>query len=284
MKEFLTIGLALLIAAPAMAQQLTPAADSAIARAIQLAANDDSAASRRVLDSLASGREASPLLRGEATYWLSRFAPTPADRERVLGMLIVDHPFSPRVPAALYEIGMLELARNDRDRAAVHLARYLSTAPVDTGRVTVALALGRLLLERGEIPRACAVLLVGKGEVPEAALELRSQFEFSASRCQGVDTTSRVEPPAVADTAPAPRRTGAFTVQVAAYETQPAADRLVTTLRGQGLEARVVGTSKPFRVRVGRYATRGEAEDASRRVDSIAKSKSIVVVVGPEER
>lgn len=284
MKRFLAIGLALLIAPPAIAQQLPPAVDSAIARAIQLAANNDSVASRRVLDSIASGREASPLLRGEATYWLSRFAPSPADRERVLGTLIVDHPFSPRVPAALYEIGMLELARNDRDRAAVHLARYLSAAPVDTGRVTVALALGQLLLERGEVPRACAVLLVGKGEVPEAALELRNQFEFSVSRCQGVDTTARVEPPAVADTAPAPRRTGAFTVQVAAYETPSAAERLAATLRGQGLEARVVGTSKPFRVRVGRFATRGEAEDASRRVDSIAKSKSIVVVVGPEER
>lgn len=284
MRGFLTIVLALVSTSPAIAQQLTPAADSAIARAIQLAADNDSAASRQVLDSLASAREASALLRGEATYWLSRFAPSPADRERVLGTLIIDQPFSPRIPAALYEIGMLELARNDRDRAAVHLARYLSAAPADTGRVTVSLALGRLLFERGEIPRACAVLLVGRGEVPEAALELRNQFEFSASRCQGVDTTTKVEPPAVADTAPAPRRTGAFTVQVAAYETQPAADRLATTLRGQGLEARVVGTSKPFRVRVGRYATRGEAEDASRRVDSVAKSKSIVVVVGPEER
>lgn len=284
MKRLLVLIVALVVTAPAHAQQLPPAADSAVARAIQLAANNDSAAGRIVLDSLISARQSSSLVRGEATYWLSRFAPSPEERERVLGTLIVDVPFSPRIPAALYEIGMLELARNDRDLAVIHLSRYLSAASADTGRVTVSLALGRLLLERGEIPRACAVLLVGRGEVADTALELRNQFEFSASRCQGVDTTTRVEAPPVADTAPAPRRTGAFTVQVAAYETQSAADRLATSLRGQGLAARVVGTAKPFRVRVGRYATRGEAEDASRRVDAVAKSKSIVVIVGPEER
>lgn len=285
MKKFLiTLVAALIVTTPAVAQQLPPAADSAIARAIQLAADKDSAAGRRVLDSLAAAPDAAMLVRGEATYWLSRFAVSSADRERVLGTLIVDNPFSPRVPAALYEIGMLELARNDRDRAAVHLARYLSAASADSGRLTASLALGRLLLERGEIPRACAVLLVGRGEVPDAAIELRNQFDFSASRCQGVDTTTRVEAPPVADTAPAPRRTGAFTVQVAAYETKSAADRLATTLRGQGLEARVVGVSKPYRVRVGRHATRVEAEEASRKIDVIAKSKSIVVVVGPEER
>jgi len=72
--------------------------------------------------------------------------------------------------------------------------------------------------------------------------------------------------------------------RIDAYEAlKDQADRLATKLRGQGLEARVVGTAKPFRVRVGRYATRVEAEAASHRIDGIAKSKSFVVVVGPEE-
>jgi hypothetical protein len=188
------------------------------------------------------------------------------------------------VPDALFELATLELAHNDRDGAVLHLSRFLASAVGDTNRAGAALTLGRLLLERGELPRACAVLLNGRGEVPETSIELRNQFEFSVSRCKGVDTTTKVPRRTTADTAPAPRRTGAFTVQVAAYDTRAAAERLATTLRGQGLEARVVGSAKPFRVRVGRYATRGEAETASDRVDRIAKSKSIVVVVGPEER
>jgi hypothetical protein len=249
-----------------------------------MAVEKDSVGARRVLDSIATRGE-SPLVRGEAAYQLSRIATSAADRERILSGIVIDHPFSPRLPAALLDLGMLELARNDRDRAATHLARYLSTSVApDSGRTGAALALGRLLLERGELPRGCAALLTGRSEVPEESIELRNQFEFSIARCQGVDTTAKAEPPPPPDTVPAPRRTGAFTIQIAAYDTKSGADRLAMRLRGQGLEARVVGKTKPFRVRVGRYATRAEAEEATRRVDAVAKSKSIVVVVGPEER
>ena len=280
----LAMALLAVLAATLDAQQLPPAADSAIARATRLAAGKDTSGARLLLDSLAAGGE-SPVVRAEATYQLSHLASSSADREAVLTGLVVDYPFSPRIPAALLGLGMLELARNDRDRALQHLGRYLSSStPPDSGRVSASLALGRLLLERGDLPRGCAALLVGRSELPETALELRTQFDFSIGRCQGVDTTTKLDPKPAVDTARAPQRTGAFTVQVAAYDTKSAADRLATRLRGQGLEARVVGTSKPFRVRVGRYATRAEAEQASRRVDSVAKSSSIVVVVGPEER
>jgi hypothetical protein len=280
----LALFLVLCFAGVVRGQQLPPTADSAVARALKLAEEKDSTVARRLLDSLATYGE-SPLVRGEATYQLSRLAATDAERERILGTLIIDQPFSPRLPAALVGLGMLELARNDRDRAATHLARYLSvTVPPDSGRLAVSLALGRLLLERGDLPRGCAALLVGRSELPETAVELRNQFEFSVGRCQGVDTTTKVEVRPVVDTTPAPRRTGAYTVQVAAYDTKSAAEALAKTLRGHGLEARVVGTSKPFRVRVGRYATRSDAEQASREVDKAAKSRSIVVIVGPEER
>lgn len=277
---------ALMVAAsPAalQAQQLPIGADSAIARAAKLVSEKDSSGARKVLDSLAVKGE-SPLVRAEATYQLSRVA-SAADRESILSGLVVDYPFSPRVPLALMALGMLELGRNDRDRAAMHLSRYLAaSAPPDSNRIPASLSLGRLLLERGELPRGCAALLIGRSELPQAALELRTQFDFSIGRCQGVDTTARPDPKLSPDTTPAPQRTGAFTVQIAAYDTKSAAERLATKLRGQGVQARVVGTAKPFRVRVGRYATRAEAEDASRRIDGVAKSSSIVVVVGPEER
>jgi hypothetical protein len=258
--------------------------DSTIARALKLASERDSATARRLLDSVAASG-ATATVRGEALYQLSRLAPSDSARERILTTLVVDQPFSPRLPTALLALGMLEMARNDRDGAVTHLSRYLrASVPSDTGRIAASLALGRLLLERGELPRGCAALLVGRSELPESAIELKNQFEFSIGRCQGVDTTTKVDTRPVVDTTPAPRRTGAFTVQVAAYDTKAAADRLAARLRAQKLEARVVGNVKPFRVRVGRYATRSEAEEASREVDAVAKSASIVVIVGPEER
>ena len=65
----------------------------------------------------------------------------------------------------------------------------------------------------------------------------------------------------------APRAAGAgFTVQVAAYDHRPPAERLAAKLAGRGLAARVVGAAAPFRVRIGRYATHAEAASAAARL------------------
>jgi cell division protein FtsN len=48
-------------------------------------------------------------------------------------------------------------------------------------------------------------------------------------------------------------------VQVAAYDSREPAQRLVNLLKARGIDARVDGTARPYRVRVGRYASRAEA-------------------------
>lgn len=55
-----------------------------------------------------------------------------------------------------------------------------------------------------------------------------------------------------------------FTVQVAAYDSRPPAEKMAATLVRAGWEARVSGSDRPFRVRVGRYATRAEAVAAAK--------------------
>jgi septal ring-binding cell division protein DamX len=271
------------LATAAIGQGIRPSLDSAISNAAALSDRGDSAASRATLDSLSRDGTLTALERGEIAYWRTRVAANAVERERLLNDFAIEHTFSPRLPAVLFELGMLELSHDNRNGAIAHLGRYLSIADSDSSRADASLTLGRLLMERGEISRACAVLESGRGSVPPNAIELRTQFDFSVSRCAGIDTTT-AKPAPVTDDSLGSRKSGAFTVQVAAYETKGAADKLASTLRGQGLEARVVGKAKPYRVRVGRYATRAQAEEASRRVDATAKTKSIVVVVGPEER
>lgn len=56
----------------------------------------------------------------------------------------------------------------------------------------------------------------------------------------------------------------AWTVQLAAYDRRPDAESMVARLVARGLEARVSGEAKPFRVRVGRWAARAEAVAAQR--------------------
>ena len=52
-------------------------------------------------------------------------------------------------------------------------------------------------------------------------------------------------------------------MQLAAYDAAAPAEALVKRLRVRGIDARVSGTTRPFRVRVGRFATRAEAERES---------------------
>ncbi|MDP9202871.1 MAG: SPOR domain-containing protein, partial [Gemmatimonadota bacterium] len=93
---------------------------------------------------------------------------------------------------------------------------------------------------------------------------------------EGKDTKpSIVDPtksPAKAGVKPPTKVTGAtsrpsgYSVQVAAYNRKPEADKLASSLTKRGYQARVDGTVAPFRVRIGRYTTTKEAEDALRKI------------------
>jgi cell division protein FtsN len=57
-------------------------------------------------------------------------------------------------------------------------------------------------------------------------------------------------------------RGNGYSVQVAAYNHKAEAEKLASSLTKRGYAARVDGSVAPFRVRIGRYATEKEAEDA----------------------
>jgi cell division protein FtsN len=69
-----------------------------------------------------------------------------------------------------------------------------------------------------------------------------------------------------AATGSAPSKTGEYSVQVAAYNHKADADKLAASLVKRGYQARVDGDIVPFRVRIGRYSTEREAEDALKKI------------------
>ncbi len=79
---------------------------------------------------------------------------------------------------------------------------------------------------------------------------------------------------------PAAAATSGYSVQVAAYNHKADADKLVATLKTRGYTARVDGTVTPFRVRIGRYATENDAEDALKKLK--AKHMDGFVVKAPK--
>lgn len=78
---------------------------------------------------------------------------------------------------------------------------------------------------------------------------------------------------------PASRGSG-YSVQVAAYTHKAEADKLASSLDKRGYSARVDGSVAPFRVRIGRYATEHDAEDALKKLKS--KHMDGFVVRAPE--
>lgn len=107
---------------------------------------------------------------------------------------------------------------------------------------------------------------------------------------EGKDTKPSIvdpaKPPANAGVTPPTKvaagtsRPGGYSVQVAAYSHRPEADKLASDLTKRGYQARVDGDIPLFRVRIGRYATTREAEDALRKIK--AKHMDGFVVRAPE--
>ena len=106
--------------------------------------------------------------------------------------------------------------------------------------------------------------------------------------CATPPPASTVTPPPTTQTT-APR--GAWTVQVAAFNTKAEGERLVASLKARGHEARVIEPfatgARLYRVRIGFYATRAEAQAMvtrlkAQRIDAIvAEAEAQCVEVRP---
>jgi len=93
-----------------------------------------------------------------------------------------------------------------------------------------------------------------------------------------VKTSAEVKPVEVKK--PAEVKVVAYSVQVAAYKTRADADKLASSLKTRGYDARVDVSPDWFRVRIGRYATEGAAEGQLREMK--AKQMTGFVVRAPE--
>jgi cell division protein FtsN len=68
---------------------------------------------------------------------------------------------------------------------------------------------------------------------------------------------------------------------VAAYDSAEPATRLANLLVSRGLEARVDGTARPFRVRVGRFGARADAVKAAASLKAQGYNGFITIVSAP---
>jgi cell division septation protein DedD len=282
----------------APAVRATPT-DSVFARARQLVVNGNGAAGRLLVDSVIAATSPDSATYADALYWRAALAATTADAERDYKHLVVEYPLSPRAGEALFQLAQLEVARGDRAAAATHLDRFLLENRTSDDRGRAGLMLVRLAFDQNEPQHACAALRRALQDVPATQVELHNQLDYFSPRCVNVDSTRAVATApsrdstrrdstaanaARRDTAPAQRASKfRYTLQVAAYGSRADAEALAKRLKARGIDVRVAGTARMFRVRIGHYETRAAAAAAARELKT-KKIDAFVTEIGGDDK
>lgn len=254
--------------------------DSALVRVERLVIGGDRSSARVLTDSLLGALPPESPRIADALYWRAQSARSAADAERDYLRISIEHPFTTRAPDALLSLGQLEFARGDRSAARRRFDRLLRDYPNGKHVVRASLWSGRFALEDRDYVAGCATLNAARPLVGPDDIELRNQFDYFIPQCDRMvvadsvaDTVPPVAPVAAAD---GPE----FSVQVAAYNARREATSLAARLKERGFDVRVVGNKAPWRVRIGRYATRAEATAALARVRA-ARLNGMVVEAEP---
>jgi cell division septation protein DedD len=162
-------------------------ADSASYRRAQTLVNDGNATMGRALvDSMVAKATPGTNAYAEALYWRAVLSATAADAEMDYRRIVVDYPLSPRVEDVLLRLAQLELARADYDAALQHLNRLTLEHPAGASRARAGYWMARVLFEKNDIPRACAVNADALARTNPDDTELRNQISYLNQRCAGV--------------------------------------------------------------------------------------------------
>ncbi len=258
------------------AAAVSPAMDRAIARARAAVDAGDGADARAVLDSLVKAAPAGSNDLAEALFWRATLSERMSEAERDWKRMVIDVPLAPRASDALLRLGELEMLRGHPAEARTYFARVAREFPAAATRARSQLWIAKSYAAQRDMPRACVALADASATgIPDG--ELKLQAEEMGRQCATVDRkliakvmTDTVPPAnaAAADAAksakPGPKtadvpKGARFSVQVAAFDTDEEAQQLVKRLNARGIDARVDGTGKPFRVRVGYFGTRAGA-------------------------
>lgn len=266
--------------------------DSAFARARHLVMAGQTATGRQIGDSILAVTPPGTAAYGNALYGAAMLAPSAAAAQVDYERIIVDYPLSPHAGDALLQLAQLERSQGDRAGAINHLERFLRENPTSKERPRTGLWLAQMLFEQTNDLEACGVLDSARTRTPSDDIELLNQMNFYTARCAAAVANAKADSTARADSAkaaaaaradserrveararstraetrsPAPPP-GRYAVQLAAYATHAEAEKLVGKLRAHGIDARIEGDRKPFRVRAGRYRTRAEADRALARL------------------
>ena len=248
------------IPARTLASQEAPAKPvaEAIQRARALLDNGDGAGARTLMDSLVGALPNASIDLAEALHWRAVMSENIGEAERDWKRLLVEAPLSARAADALLRLSELEALRGSSQASRQHAERLVTEHSRSPNKSRALLLIANGWFAENNAANACAALAELRTNAASATGEIKLQSDELQRRCANVPGNVG----ATARAKPAANDIGQYSVQLAAYARSADADAMVKRLEGMGITARVEGTTAPFRIRTGRYATRAAAVEA----------------------
>lgn len=241
------------VARPVVAQTFT---DSTLALAIRLVSEGQGDSARAIVRAKLAGLSRTDSLYPEALFAAGMVGSSLDSALAAFRRVSLDYSESRWADDALLRIAQLSYAAGDLATAERSADRILADYPLSDVRAQAAYWAGRIRIKEGKGNEACPLLQRAADEAG-ADIELANRARYYLQSCQA----PAAAPPAETPVRPAPSPATVYAVQVAAVATATAADDVMRTLNAAGFQARVArDTDGLFKVRVGRYATRPEAQ------------------------
>jgi predicted Zn-dependent protease len=189
-----------------------------------------------------------------------------------LQRVVVEYGLSSWADDALLRLSQLYEAQNDPAAAIQQVERLRRDYPDSPLLSRAAFVGARAAFDLRDAARACGFIRDAQAGAGDD-VELQNQVAFYAARCQPLAGAALA-----GDTSAPIQGTGRFAVQVLAGKSVPEVDALLTRLKAMGYDARVVrDTSGYLKVRVGRYASRDDAQRALGRLKSQLGGQPFIV-------
>ena len=273
----------LLVLAVGPSGRLAAQTDARLIEALRLAqsgqVDSGRAIVRRLLATLSPGDSVFP----QALLAAAKIAPDAQTVSSNLNRIVVEYGAGPWADDALLLLTQLYFAQHDPAQTVQAAERLNRDYPDSPLRPRANFWAGRAYFELKNEARGCELIrnaLDGAGD----DVEFKNQVSFYASRCSPpatpvTTTTTATATPASPDTsAKVPSTPRAYAVQVLAVKSAAQVDDMLTRLKVMGFAARVVRDSTGFfKVRVGRYATREEAQRVQARLKQKVGGQPFVV-------
>jgi len=262
--------------------QLSAQTDARLIEALRLAqsgqVDSGRAIVRRLLVTLSPNDSVFP----QALLTGAKMAPDAQTVSSNLNRIVVEYGAGPWADDALLLLTQLYFAQRDPAQTVQAAERLNRDYPDSPMRPRANFWAARAYFELKNEARGCE-LIRNAAEGAGDDVEFKNQVSYYAARCSPASTASTTTTSTSTDTTAKPPPSGptaphAYAVQVLAVKSAPQVDDMLTRLKVMGFDARVVRDSSGFfKVRVGRYATREEAQRAQARLKQKVGGKPFVV-------